>query len=40
MTGLTGVDDPYEPPVAPEVVVPAHEIAVDDAVDWIVKVLP
>jgi adenylylsulfate kinase len=40
MKGLTGVDDPYEPPVAPEVVVPAHEIAVDDAVDWIVKVLP
>jgi adenylylsulfate kinase len=40
MTGLTGVDDPYEPPVAPEVVVPAHEIAVGDAVDWIVKVLP
>jgi adenylylsulfate kinase len=40
MTGLTGVDDPYEPPVAPEVVVPAHEIAVDDAVDWILKVLP
>jgi adenylylsulfate kinase len=40
MTGLTGVDDPYEPPVAPEVVVPAHEITVDDAVDWIVKVLP
>jgi adenylylsulfate kinase len=39
MRGLTGVDDPYEPPVAPEVVVPAHEIAVDDAVDWIVKVL-
>jgi adenylylsulfate kinase len=40
MTGLTGVDDPYEPPVAPEVVVPAHEIAVGDAVEWIVKVLP
>jgi adenylylsulfate kinase len=39
MRGLTGVDDPYEPPVAPEVVAPAHEIAVDDAVDWIVKVL-
>jgi len=38
--GLTGVDDPYEPPVAPEVMVPAHEIAVDDAVEWIVKVLP
>jgi len=39
MIGLTGVDDPYEPPVAPEVVVPAHEVAVDDAVDRIVKVL-
>jgi adenylylsulfate kinase len=40
VTGLTGVDDPYEPPVAPEVVIPAHEIGVDDAVDWILKVLP
>jgi adenylylsulfate kinase len=40
VTGLTGVDDPYEPPVAPEVVVPAHELGVDDAVEWIVKVLP
>ena len=25
LAGLTGVDDPYEHPVAPEVVVPAHE---------------
>ncbi|HKA04590.1 MAG TPA: adenylyl-sulfate kinase [Acidimicrobiales bacterium] len=40
VTGLTGVDDPYEPPVAPEVVIPGHELTVDDAVDWIVKVLP
>ncbi len=40
VTGLTGVDDPYEPPVAPELVIPAHEVGVDDAVEWIVKVLP
>jgi adenylylsulfate kinase len=39
LRGLTGVDDPYEAPLAPEVVVPAHEIAVEDAVDWIMKVL-
>jgi len=25
LTGLTGADDPYEPPLAPELVVPAHE---------------
>jgi adenylylsulfate kinase len=31
ITGLTGVDDPYEPPLAPEVVVPAHELSVDEA---------
>jgi adenylylsulfate kinase len=40
LRGLTGVDDPYEPPLAPELVVPTDEIGVDDAVDWIVKVLP
>jgi adenylylsulfate kinase len=40
VTGLTGVDDPYQEPVAAEVVVPTHEVAVDDAVEWILKVLP
>jgi len=39
MTGLTGVDDPYEEPLAPEVVVPTHEMSVDDAVELIVAAL-
>jgi adenylylsulfate kinase len=39
MTGLTGVDDPYEAPLAPEVVVPTHEVGVDAAVDLIVAAL-
>jgi adenylyl-sulfate kinase len=39
ITGLTGVDDPYEPPEAPEVVVGAGE-AVDAAVSTVVAALP
>ncbi len=33
ITGLTGVDDPYEAPLAPEVVVATHELALVDAVE-------
>jgi adenylylsulfate kinase len=33
LTGMTGVDDPYEPPAAPEVVVPTHALALDDAIE-------
>jgi adenylylsulfate kinase len=36
-SGLTGVDDPYEPPLAPEVVVPTHELGLDAAVDLIAQ---
>jgi adenylylsulfate kinase len=32
ISGLTGVDDPYEPPLAPDLVIPAHEQAPDDSV--------
>ena len=39
MTGLTGVDDPYEEPLSPEIVLPTHELSVDDAVEAIVAVL-
>ena len=39
MTGLTGVDDPYEEPLVPEVVVPTHEVGVDAAVELIVAAL-
>jgi adenylylsulfate kinase len=39
MTGLTGVDDPYEPPLAAEVIVPTHEVGVDAAVELILAAL-
>ena len=39
VTGLTGVDDPYEPPEAPEVVVGAGE-TVDEAVARVLAALP
>ena len=39
ITGLTGVDDPYEPPLAPEVTIPTHELSVDEAVDRVLAVL-
>lgn len=35
LRGLTGVDDPYEPPEAPEVVVPTHLQSVDESLDAI-----
>lgn len=39
ISGLTGVDDPYEPPLAPEVVVPTHELSVERAVDLLREAL-
>ena len=39
LTGLTGLDAPYEPPEAPELVVPAHEIEVDVAVNLLVELI-
>jgi adenylylsulfate kinase len=36
---LTGVDDPYEPPLTPEVVIDAHRVTVDDAADRIITAL-
>ena len=33
LSGLTGVDDPYEPPRHPEVVVPTHQQSVDESVE-------
>jgi adenylylsulfate kinase len=30
---LTGVDDPYEPPLHPEVVIPTHEQTVDESLE-------
>lgn len=31
--GLTGVDDPYEPPESPDVRIAAHQVGVDEAVE-------
>ena len=39
ITGLTGVDDPYEPPLAPEVTIPTHELPVDDAVERVLAAI-
>jgi adenylylsulfate kinase len=36
ISGLTGVDDPYEVPVAPDLVIPAHSQSVDDSVTLLV----
>ena len=35
LAGLTGADDPYEPPPAPEIVLPTHELRLDECVDRI-----
>jgi adenylylsulfate kinase len=40
ISGLTGVDDPYEAPLAPEVTIPTHELSIDEAVERVLEVLP
>ena len=39
MTGLTGVDSPYEAPTAADVVVPTHEQTLDESVEQLLAVL-
>ena len=39
LAGLTGVDDPYEPPLNPEVVVPTHEQTLDESVETVWRAL-
>ena len=39
MRGLTGVDDPYEPPSAPHVVVEPHRQTVEESVDAVLAAL-
>ena len=39
ISGLTGVDDPYEPPLAPEVTIPTQELSVDEAAERVLAVL-
>ena len=39
LTGLTGVDDPYEPPLRAEVVVPTQDQSVDESVEQVWRAL-
>lgn len=39
LPGFTGIDDPYEPPVAPELVIPGDRLSPTQAVDAVVETL-
>jgi adenylylsulfate kinase len=39
LTGLTGVDDPYEPPLEPDVVVPTEQQTLETSVDTVWRVI-
>lgn len=39
ISGLTGVDDPYEAPLAPELVLPTHSQSLNHSVDLLMKAL-
>ncbi|MEU3411937.1 MULTISPECIES: adenylyl-sulfate kinase [unclassified Streptomyces] len=39
LTGLTGIDDPYEPPVAPDLRIQAHGCGVDESVGSLLTLL-
>ena len=39
VSGLTGVDDPYEPPLQPDVVIPTHELSLDESVELVWQAL-
>jgi bifunctional enzyme CysN/CysC len=39
LTGFTGIDDPYEPPEAPELVIAAGEVSADEGATQIVALL-
>lgn len=39
MSGLTGVDDPYEPPAAPDLRIPAHEQSRAESAEALVALL-
>jgi adenylylsulfate kinase len=39
LTGLTGVDAPYEPPAAPQARIPTHEQTLEQSVDQLLAVL-
>ena len=39
ITGLTGVDDPYEEPLHPEVVIPTHQQSIEESVEQLWRAL-
>jgi adenylylsulfate kinase len=39
LKGFTGIDDPYEPPFNPEVVIPTHTESVDESAARVIDVL-
>ena len=39
VSGLAGVDDPYEPPLQPDVVIPTHELSLDESVELVWQAL-
>jgi adenylylsulfate kinase len=39
MTGLTGIDDPYEEPLNPELVIPTHTQTLDESVEAVWQAL-
>lgn len=39
MAGLTGVDDPYEPPENPDLIIHAHRQSIEESVDLLWKAL-
>jgi adenylylsulfate kinase len=39
LSGLTGVDDPYEPPAEPDLLVPAHTQTVVESIDTVYRFL-
>jgi adenylylsulfate kinase len=39
ITNLTGVDDPYEEPLAPEIVVLTHQQSIDESVEQVWRAL-
>jgi adenylylsulfate kinase len=38
-TPLTGIDDPYEPPLAAEITVPTHQQTIDESVEQLWQAL-
>ena len=39
LTGFTGIDAAYEPPTAPELVLPSHQLTVDESVARVLTAL-